>query len=61
VERAQAKPSFKERLHSQSSPPMLLPSWLREAPRSGPSDRAGIKAGRTITARFVHVNRKMGI
>jgi hypothetical protein len=21
---------FKERLHSQSSPPMLLPSWLRE-------------------------------
>jgi hypothetical protein len=22
---------FKERLHSQSSPPTLLPSWLREA------------------------------
>jgi len=35
VERAQAKLSFKERLHSQSSPPTLPPSWLREAPRSG--------------------------
>src|SRR5215813_6664387 len=40
-------------------PLLLLPSWLRRKSRSGPSGRAGIEAGGTISVRFGAVNRKM--
>jgi hypothetical protein len=62
VPRAQAKLSFKERLHSQSSP---ADASAVLAARSGSAaaffGRAGMKAARTINVRSGPVNQKMGI